>query len=120
MGNGSGVAKKQDSQVDGNSPGVKWIARAETLLLYIAFAIILWLAIAAWFKPLQFQVFAGDDVDTFSRNQVLSAPPIRSVAVMYHKFRPVAATVIFGIAKWTKCDFREVASISLEIGRAHV
>lgn len=98
---------------------MKAITRAETALLIIAFALVLWLAIEAWFDPLQFHVFAGDDVDTFNRNQTLSAPPIRSVALMYHKFRPVAAAIIFGIAKWTNCDFREVATISLAIHAAN-
>src|ERR1700686_153533 len=97
--------------MDGNSTGAKQITRVESALLFIVFSILLWLAIEAWFAPLQFHVFAGDDVGTFSRNQTISAPPIRSVALLYHKFRPVAASIIFVIAKWTKCDFREVASI---------
>lgn len=105
--------------MDGNSSGVKSITRADTALLFIAIAIILWLAIAAWFNPLQFRVFAGDDLDTFSVNQMSSAPPIQSSALLYHKFRPVATSLIFVIAKWTKCDFREVASIGLAIHAAN-
>jgi hypothetical protein len=105
--------------MDRNSSEVKPSQRAERALLVIAFAIILWLAIEAWFNPLQFRVFAGDDMDTFSRNQTLTSPPIRSVAVMYHKFRPVAATVIFGIAKLTNCDFQKIASISVAIHAAN-
>ncbi|MEY2562648.1 MAG: hypothetical protein QOH88_841 [Verrucomicrobiota bacterium] len=102
-----------------NSSKSKSFTRTEAALLFLLGGLILWLAIEAWFDLLQFRVFAGDDMDTFSRNQTLTAPPIESVARMYHKFRPVAAAIIFAVAKWTKCDFREVASISVAIHAAN-
>jgi hypothetical protein len=107
--------------MDGNLSGVKPITRAEAALLFIAFAIILWLAIEAWFDPLQFRVFAGDDLGAFGTNpnQMSAASSIRSSALLYHKFRPVAASISIVIAKWTKCDFREMASIGLAIHTAN-
>ena len=112
------------SQVENNpmpvdSSRMKLLLRIENAVVFVMFGMILWLAVEAWFNPLQFQVFAGDDIDTFSRNHVLTSPPIRSVAVMYHKFRPVAATVIFAIAKVTDCDFRKIASIGIAIHAAN-
>ncbi|HEX7517111.1 MAG TPA: hypothetical protein VF345_07470 [Chthoniobacterales bacterium] len=95
---------------------VKW---AESALLFIFIAIILWLAIEAWFDPLQFRVFAGDDLGTFASGHTSSAEFIRSSAFLFHKFRPVATSIIFAIAQWTKCDFREIASVGLAIHTAN-
>jgi hypothetical protein len=94
---------------------VKW---AETALLVIFSAIILWLAIDAWFDPHQFRVFAGDDLATFARGQS-SAEFIRSAAVLVHQFRPVAVWTIFAIAQWASGDYREVASIGMAIHTAN-
>ena len=99
---------------------LKHVCRPEAALLYVVAAIILWLAIEAWFNPLQFRVFAGDDLATFSSiDQTSSGPDIRSLALTYHKFRPVAAWIIFLIAKWTHCDFRAIASIGIAIHAAN-
>lgn len=94
----------------------KW---AEAALLIILSAIILWLAIEAWFDPLQFQVFAGDDLSTFATSHTSVTEFIRSSASVLHKFRPVAASIIFVIAQWTKCDYREIASIAMAIHAAN-
>lgn len=109
--------------MDGNPSGMKSLKRAETLFLLVAMAIILWLAIAAWFHPFQFQVLAGDDLRTFARNQTdlqmsLGAEILRSASLV-HKFRPVSISVISVIAHWTKGDFREIASIGLAIHTAN-
>src|ERR1017187_639428 len=104
--------------MDGNPSGVKSVKWAEAALLFIFSAIILWLAIEAWFDPLQFRVFAGDDLRTFASGHTSSAELIRS-SVVLNKFRPVAAAIIFAIAQWTKCDYREIASISLAIHAAN-
>ena len=93
--------------------------RLDRAILIAVAALILWLALAAWFNPFQFRVFAGDDLATFSANQASSSPPIRSLGIYYQKFRPVALTVIFFIAKWTNYDFRSIASISLAIHTAN-
>ena len=95
---------------------VKW---AEAALLFILSAIILWLAIEAWFDPLQFQVFAGDDLGTFATGHTSLAEFIRSSASVLHKFRPVAVSIIFAVTQWTKCDYREIASIALAIHAAN-
>src|ERR1022692_3341277 len=104
--------------MDASPSGLKLVKRAETLLLFIASAILLWLAIEAWFDPLQFRVFAGDDLRTFASGHTSAAELIRS-SVVHNKFRPVAAAIIFAIAQWTKCDYREIASISLGIHAAN-
>jgi len=113
------VSQLENNRTTGESSRIKLLLRLENAVILVVFGIILWLAIEAWFNPLQFRVFAGDDMDTFSRNQTLTSPPIRAVAVMYHKFRPVAATLIFGIAKLTHCDYRKIASVGVAIHAAN-
>lgn len=100
--------------MDKNS-GLKYRAGAEAALLLAVCAIILWLAIESWYNPLQFRAFAGDDLGTFSTAKASSSPAIQSSAFLYHKFRPLATSIIFVIAKWTDCDFRKIASVGLAI-----
>lgn len=98
---------------------MKLVKFAEATLLFIFSAIILWLAIEAWFDPLQFRVFAGDDLGTFASGHTSAAEFIRSGAERYHKFRPVVVSIIFAISQWTKCDYREIASIGMAIHAAN-
>jgi hypothetical protein len=109
--------------MDWSPSGVKLVKRAETLLLFIAIAIIMWLAIAAWFQPLQFRVLAGDDLRAFARTQTdlqmgFGAEILHS-AFHFHKVRPVTTWITSVITKWTKGDFREIASIGLAIHTAN-
>lgn len=102
--------------MDRNSSRLTLWHQAQAAFLCVVLGVVLWLAIAAWFNPLQFRVFAGDDLGTFSGiDRASSAPALRALALTYHKFRPVAAWAIFLVAKWTNCDFRAVASIGLGI-----
>lgn len=105
--------------MDARPSAMKSVKSAEILLLFIAIAVVLWLAIEAWFDPLQFQVFAGDDLGTFATGHTSLAEFIRSSASVLHKFRPVAVSIIFAVTQWTKCDYREIASIALAIHTAN-
>lgn len=98
---------------------LKLTRRTEVALLYLVGAILLWMALAAWFNPLQFRFFAGDDLHTFSRTIASDAPPIRSAAIVSEKFRPVALSTIFFVTKWTGGDFRAVASVGLALHAAN-
>jgi hypothetical protein len=101
--------------MDRSPSTTKFVKRSEAFLLFIVVAIILWLAIEAWFDPLQFRVFAGDDLRTFTTGDTSVFEFIRTGAVALHKFRPVADSIIFAISQWTKGDYREVASVAIAI-----
>src|SRR6266581_690311 len=97
--------------MDLNNWGLRLAKRADIALLYFASAVVAWLAIEAWFNPLQFIVFAGDDLRTFDA--------VSKLMTSVDRFRPVVAFADSVIAGWTRCDFREVASIGLAIHAAN-
>lgn len=94
---------------------VKW---AEAALLVIGCAIILWLAIGAWFDPLRFQAFAGDDLGAFGTDPISPFSSIGSSALS-EKFRPVAASISIVISNWVNHDFHEMALFSWAIHAAN-
>jgi hypothetical protein len=104
--------------MDLNNWGLRLAKRANIALLYFASAIVAWLAIEAWFNPLQFIVFAGDDLRTFDAAQK-GFIAVSKLMTSVDRFRPVVAFVDSAIAGWTRCDFREVASIGLAIHAAN-
>jgi hypothetical protein len=104
--------------MDLNNWGLRLAKRADIALLYFASAVVAWLAIEAWFNPLQFIVFAGDDLRTFDAAQK-GFVAVSKLMTSFDRFRPVVALADSVIAGWTRCDFREVASIGLAIHAAN-
>lgn len=104
--------------MDLNKWGLRLAKRADIALLYFVSAIIAWLATEAWFDPLQFIAFAGDDLRTFDAAQQ-GFIAVSKLMTSVDRFRPVIAFVYSAIAGWTRCDFREVASIGLAIHAAN-
>lgn len=82
------------------------------ILLWLVVAMIVYLAISAWYDTSQFQVFAGDDLRSFPAAQQ-GFTGYDQMTISFYKFRPVTALFFGAVAHLTKCDFRAVASVSL-------
>jgi hypothetical protein len=104
--------------MDLNKWSLRLTKRADIALLYLASAIIAWFAIEVWFDPLQFIVFVGDDLRTFDAAQ-RGFIAVSELMTSVDRFRPVVAFVYSKVAGWTRCDFREIASIGLAIHAAN-
>lgn len=89
---------------------IRWL---EVALLLSASGLIAWLAIEAWFDPLQFTVLAGDDLINLESSSKSYGAAIHFLASFY-KFRPVTSFVLWAVTHWTH-DAREMASVGVAI-----
>ena len=72
---------------------IRWL---EVALLLSASGLIAWLAIEAWFDPLQFTVLAGDDLINLESSSKSYGAAIHFLASFY-KFRPVTSFVLWAV-----------------------
>jgi hypothetical protein len=90
------------------------IDRAETVLAWFAAALLCYFAIAGWFNPFHYKVLAGDDLRAFhAAEQGFVA--LNQGAIGIFKFRPVTVFALVTVARWTGCDFAQIAFTGLAI-----
>ena len=87
-------------------------ANATKCLAILIIALVVYLAISAWFDLSQFNVFAGDDLRSFEAAKK-GAFGYNQMTISFYKFRPVTALLFGVVARLTHCDFHGVASTGL-------
>lgn len=88
---------------------------AHTIVLFVLGAVISYLAIAGWFRPFQFTVFAGDDLRLADFVQ-------RDPAALWRpevKFRPVNSFVTTGLVQASNFEYRRLAGFTVAIHTAN-
>jgi hypothetical protein len=88
------------------------LAMVRRLPLWLVAALALYFTICAWYNVLQFTVFAGDDLRSFTAARG-GFSGFNGMMISFYKFRPLTALFLGTVAQVTNNDFRGVASISL-------
>ncbi len=90
---------------------LKWL---EVALLLGTGGLIAWLAIEAWFDPLQFKVLAGDDLANLEPSSHSYGASVHFLA-SYFKFRPITSFALWAVTHWTGSDAHAMAAIGVAI-----